>query len=186
LCQVILIGSTILASWMGMQLVHEFGHIVGAWLTGGQVTRVVLWPLSFSRTDIGNNQSPLVVAWAGPVVGIVMPLLLWIVARRIRMPGAFVLRFFAGFCLIANGLYIGLGSFGRVGDCGEMLRYGSAVWQLWLFGAVTAPLGLFLWHRQGTCFGLGAAQASVSPTTTFIVLGACVALLMLGIVIDGR
>jgi hypothetical protein len=160
-------GSTIVASWLGMQTVHELGHVLGAWLTGGQVTRVVLWPLGFSRTDVGNNMRPLVVAWAGPIVGIVLPLLLWAIAWAIRMPGAFVLRFFAGFCCIANGLYIGLGSFGRVGDCNEMLRYGSVSWQLWLFGAVTAPLGLALWHRQGALFGLGAPEGRVSPTVGY-------------------
>src|SRR5690242_561976 len=117
--QAVLIGSTIVGSWLGMQAVHEVGHMLGAWLTGGHVTRVVLWPFGFSRTDVGNNLHPLVVAWAGPIAGVLMPLSLWIVAAAVRMPGAFLLRFFAGFCLVVNGLYIGLGSFGRVGDCNE-------------------------------------------------------------------
>jgi hypothetical protein len=37
----VLILSIVLASWLGMQVVHEFGHVVGAWLTGGQVSQVV-------------------------------------------------------------------------------------------------------------------------------------------------
>jgi hypothetical protein len=75
-----------------------------------------------------------------------------------RLSFAFVLRFFAGFCLVANGLYIGLGSFGRVGDCGEMLRHGSPPWHLWLFGAITVPAGFWLWHGLGPAFGLGISE----------------------------
>src|SRR5438105_14300049 len=108
-----------------MQAVHESGHVLGAWLTGGRVLRVVLHPLTISRTDLADNPHPLIVVWAGPVVGVAIPLLLWLIFAATRLPAAFVVRFFAGFCLIANGLYIGVGSFGRIGDCGEMLRHGS-------------------------------------------------------------
>jgi hypothetical protein len=31
----LLAGSTLLASWLGMQAVHEAGHVLGAKLTGG-------------------------------------------------------------------------------------------------------------------------------------------------------
>lgn len=68
--QTILIGSTLLGSWLGMQAVHELGHVAGAWLTGGRVERVVLHPLTISRTDLATNPHPLPVVWAGPVVSI--------------------------------------------------------------------------------------------------------------------
>jgi hypothetical protein len=184
--QILLIVSTLLGSWLGMQAVHESGHVLGAWLTGGRVDRVVLHPLTISRTDLAHNPNPLVVVWAGPVLGVVIPLLLWGVAAAVRMRGAFVLRFFAGFCLLANGLYIGVGSFARVGDCGEMLRHGSAVWQLWLFGLLTAPFGLWLWNRQGPHFGLGRARGQVSRGVTCACLVVCAAVLILGFVVDGQ
>jgi predicted Zn-dependent protease len=47
-----LIGSTVVGSWLGMQAVHELGHVLGAWWTDGDVSRVVLHPLSISRTDL--------------------------------------------------------------------------------------------------------------------------------------
>jgi len=142
--QLILIGSTILGSWLGMQAIHEAGHVLGARLTGGRVERVVLHPLTISRTDLAENPRPLVVAWAGPVFGATAPVLLWAAARLLRMPGAFVLRFFAGFRLLANGLYVGVGSFEGIGDSGDLLRHGAPIWHLRLFGAVTAPFGLWL------------------------------------------
>jgi hypothetical protein len=184
--QVVLILSMLLGSWLGMQAVHESGHVLGAWLTGARVARVVLYPLTISRTDLAYNPDPLLVVWAGPVVGAAAPLLLWGAAVTSRMPGVYVLRFFAGFCLLANGLYIGVGSFDRVGDCGVMLRHGSEPWQLWLFGLATAPLGLWLWHRQGPHFGLKPAKGRVSPGLAYGTLAVCMALLVLGFVVDGK
>ena len=184
--QFILIGSTLIGCWLGMQAVHELGHVLGAWATGAEVRRVVLSPTTISRTDVVNNARPLIVAWGGPVVGVALPLLFGALARLARLPGEFLLRFFAGFCLIANGLYIGLGSFGRIGDCGELLRHGAAAWQLWLFGVLTAPIGLALWHGQGASFGMGAAQGQVSRSATYASVVVCVALLVLGFAIGGE
>jgi peptidase M50B-like protein len=186
--QIILIGSTIIGSWIGMQVVHELGHVIAAWVTGAEVKRVVLTPTTLSRTDVVNNLHPLIVAWAGPIVGAALPVVLWVLAQLARLPGAFVFRFFAGFCLIANGLYIGLGSFGGVGDCGEMLRYGSPPWLLWLFGAVTAPIGLALWNRQGMHFGLGVgvAHGQVSRSVAYTTFAVCLVLLVVGFAVDGQ
>lgn len=184
--QIILIASTLVASWLGMQAVHESGHLLGAWLTGAQVSQVVLYPLTISRTDLSHNPSPSVVVWAGPVIGVTVPLLLWAAAAVCRLPGAFVLRFFAGFCLLANGIYIGVGSFNRVGDCGDMIRSGSESWQLRLFGLVMAPLGLWLWHRQGSHFGLGSNPELVRPGAAYGPLLACAMLLVLGLFVGGR
>jgi hypothetical protein len=143
-----------------MQAIHELGHVLGAVLTGGRVKRVVLSPLTISRTDLSENPHPLFVAWAGPLFGAATPLLLWVAAfgavkhsfARLRH----FLQFFAGFCLLSNGLYISLGSFHHIGDSGDLLHFGSPIWNLWLFGAVTTPLGLFLWHKMGPRFGLAA------------------------------
>jgi hypothetical protein len=179
-----LIVSVLLSSWLGMQAVHESGHVLGACLTGGRVARVVWHPLTISRTDLSHNPRPLFVVWAGPVFGALLPLALWGVAAG--LPGAFVLRFFAGFCLIANGAYIGGGSFDRIGDCGEMLRHGSGLWQLWLFGAVAVPAGLWLWHRQGPHFGLGPAEGRVSIGVTFASLAVCFLLVALAFAVGGE
>ncbi|HOB76642.1 MAG TPA: hypothetical protein PKG54_19200 [Phycisphaerae bacterium] len=161
--QVLLIISTILFSWFAMQVVHELGHVVGAWCSGGTVARVILHPWAFSRTDLSDNPHPLLVAWFGPVVGIVLPLILFAAARALRLPGWYILRFFAGFCLIANGAYLGAGSFEGAGDAGDLLRLGTPRWILWVFGVLTASAGLWLWHRLGRYFGLGPAPCRIHP-----------------------
>jgi len=183
--QVVLVGSTVLASWLGMQAVHECGHVLAALLTGGEVKRVVLHPLTISRTDLGLNPEPLLVVWAGPAYGVLFPFALWGAVTAVQMPGSFVVRFFAGFCLIANGAYIAVGSFDRIGDCGEMLRHGSQMWQLWLFGAITIPGGLWLWHRQGAGFGLGSADGCVDLRVAYGTLVAFLLLVVIGYSVGG-
>ncbi len=176
-----LIFATLLASWLGLQAVHEAGHVAGAYLTGGRVQRVVLHPLTISRTDLAQNPRPLLVAWGGPVFGAAFPLLLWGLAAAGRLPEAFLLRFFAGACLVANGCYLGFGLIDRVGDCGDLLRAGAPPWHLVAFAAVAVPAGLWLWHGQARHFGLGPEAEPVRLRTVWLSVGALAALVALGL-----
>ncbi len=184
--QVILIASTLLGSWFGMQAVHELGHVIGAGISGGKVAKVVLHPLTISRTDLAENPVPLLVVWAGPIFGVIAPLVPWVIVAWLRFKGAFVMRFFAGFCLIANGTYIAAGSFQGIGDCGDMLRNGSPMWQLWLFGAITIPTGLWLWHKQGIHFGLGAARGQVNVAVAWWCFAGCAVLIAIALWVGGQ
>ena len=71
-----------------------------------------------------------------------------------RWKGDYLARFFAGFCLIANGVYLGIGAFQGDGDAGDLLRMGTPKWCLWLFGLIAVPLGLF--------FGTDSARTSAA------------------------
>ncbi|MEX2174157.1 MAG: M50 family metallopeptidase [Pirellulaceae bacterium] len=173
--RILLITSAGLLAWLGMQAVHELGHVLGAWATGGTVERVVLHPLAISRTDLGHNPQPLVVAWAGPVVGILLPLGMWICLALARAPLAWLARFFAGFCCLANGLYIGAGSLQKVGDAGDLLRHGSPIALLWLFGLAVAPAGLAIWNGLGRHFGFGGDAPPISKAVAWGCAAALVA-----------
>lgn len=153
---------TAIWSWFAMMIVHELGHVIGAVATGGRVTRVVLEFASFSRTDVDPNPNPMAVVWAGPLIGVMLPLLVWLGVRSAWREGGVLLRFWAGICLIANGAYIGVGSLERVGDAGDMLRLGSPAWVLWVFGAVCGVAGLALWNGLGKRMGFarGGQRAS--------------------------
>jgi hypothetical protein len=59
------------------------------------------------------------------------------------------LQLFAGFCLIANGVYLGVGWIDNAGDAGDLLRRGTPVWVLVGFGLLASGGGLYLWHRLG-------------------------------------
>ena len=99
----------------------------------------------------------------------------------LKMQEAFLLRFFAGFCLVAIGAYLGIGSFFAVGDAGDIVRRGSPIWTLWLFGAICVPIGLLLWHGLGPHFGLGPAPRPVSRHAVTKTVTACVLLVILGL-----
>lgn len=107
--QIILIATFIPFCWLAIQVVHETGHVLLARITKGEVTKVALHPLIMSRTDLAENPHPLAVVWGGPLLGSILPLLACFVAFLIRIPCVYLFRFSAGFCLVANGVYIGTG-----------------------------------------------------------------------------
>jgi hypothetical protein len=182
--QGVLFVLTLLLSWLLMQIVHELGHMTAAWVTGGRVVHVVLRPLAISRTDMNPNPRPLAVAWGGPVIGSALPLAIWLLTKISRRKVPF-LQFFAGFCLVANGAYIGIGPFQRIGDCNDLLRYGSPIWLLWLFGVLATALGLWLWKGAPSYFDSEQAGSEVlrSAMVTTVVL---VVVALLEIVLSPR
>lgn len=137
------------ASWYLMMLVHEVGHALGAWVSGGGVRRVVVPLVGFSRTDVEPNPHPLLVVWAGPMVGSLLPLGIWSIflgARRASSHAGKFAAFFAGFCLAANGAYLLGGAISPVGDVADMVRHGTARWVVGLVGVVLLGAGLWVWH----------------------------------------
>jgi hypothetical protein len=100
---------------------------------------------------LSHNPHPLVVAWAGPV----LPLAAFGIAAA-KMPGAYLLRSFAGFSLVANGAYLGAGS------------------------------GLLLWHRLGPHFGLGEGRGRVSRAAAVVTLVLLALVVSLELVLGGE
>lgn len=166
--QVLLIVSFLALSWLGFMVVHESGHILVGWATGASLSQVTLHPLQISWSTFSPNPHPQLVAWGGPILGAALPLLLLGVARTFRAPGIYLFRFFCGFCLIANGVYMLIDAFDRGGDAGTLLHEGAASWQIILFGLVAAPLGFWFWHGLGPHFGLGSARGRVSRSAVFV------------------
>ena len=184
--QIVLVGTFLGFSWLAMQAVHELGHVIGAAASGGTVNKVVLYPTAISRTDVRPNPHPLVEVWSGAALGAILPLIAFLAAAMLRCPGLYLFRFFAGFCLVANGVYLGLGSFQGIADAGELLMHGAARWQLVLFGIATVPLGLYLWHGQGRHFGFGEARGKVSRAATVVSLSLFVVVVVVEMLIGSR
>lgn len=184
--QLIFILSLLCGSWLAMMGIHELGHVLGGIFTGGSISRVVLHPLSFSRTDLSINPAPALVVWAGPLLGVLLPVLLWLVGRLLRVPFVLLLQFFAGFCLIANGAYIAGGAWDGVGDCGVMLQTGTPVWVMWGFGLLTVPAGFWLWHRLGSFQDWWRHPERVSEQSAWLMLLAVAALIVLLVCFSAR
>ena len=171
--QVTLIISILCLSWLGMMIVHEFGHVLTAWMSGERVFKVVLHPLAISRTDTSHEKHPLLVIWGGAVLGSLVPVCVWVLVKAFRLRFGYLFQFFAGFCLIANGCYLGVGTFFHVGDAGDLARYDCPRWLMLLFGLICVPTGLFLWNGLGPQFGLGEAGGKVDHKAALATLASC-------------
>ena len=133
-------------SWLSIMILHECGHVINGWLSGAQLVQVVLPPCGFSRTDFAANPHPLFVAWGGAIWGCLLPLAILAAICIASARYAYLTRWFAGFCLIANGAYLAAGSFRGAGadDGSVILQEGGTQWQLLLFGIPAVVLGLYL------------------------------------------
>lgn len=142
--------AAVIASWYGMQLLHEVGHILAASLSGGRVKALHMPLFGFSRTDVHPNPHPTRVVWAGPIFGALAPLsLLPIVIKAVHPRKHHPIRrlytFFCGFCLIANGGYLFGGAIMPVGDVSDMLRLGINRYAIAAVGLPFIIAGLALW-----------------------------------------
>jgi hypothetical protein len=123
--RVLLILVFLYGSWLAMMAVHEFGHVLHAWISGGRVARVYFCPWDFSRTDLSTNPHPQFVAWGGAVWGSILPLGVYLLVRKLWPAVSKGFLFFAGFCLVINGVYLGIGWTVRGGDGATLLHYGA-------------------------------------------------------------
>lgn len=134
----------LLASWCVMVLTHEIGHLLGGWLGGGTLVECDLAPWRLSYSFHNPDTSPKLTLWAGPLVGVVVPLL---VAMTVRHRWSW---FIADFCLLANGIYLALAALSgdRLLDTPRMLAAG--VHPLWivLFCSVAICVGYFRFRKD--------------------------------------
>jgi hypothetical protein len=172
--------------WYLMMAVHEGGHALATMLLGGTVERIILHPLAISQTVRSGSCSPLADCWAGPLRGAALPLAARLAARRWCPCAAAALRLLAGFCLLANGAYLGLGWIGDSGDAGEILADGGSRWSLILFGLVAVGSGLLLIDGGQRTLGFGAQGRPVTARRAALMVAAVLALTALGVVLGPR
>lgn len=163
--QIVFLLSVVGLCWLGMMAVHELGHVIGALSSGGRINRVVLHPAAISRTDVQPNPAPVLAVWAGPLLGSLLPVTGLLFLRRVSFYRSLAM-FFAGFSLIANGAYIGVGCLEGIGDAGEMLRHGTPVGIMLIFGICAILWGLWLWHRLGSPRTLVSLSENGIPPAT--------------------
>ena len=137
---------TLAISWYPFMCIHELGHCISAKINRGSIESVTLVPWRFSQTVIRDSRNPLMDAWMGPVIGVILPLLIWLICKK-HPKMDFYSTLFAGFCLLANGLYIGIGWIDKIGDCGDILKHQGNTPSMLFFGILTVIPGFLLWHR---------------------------------------
>jgi hypothetical protein len=95
-------------------------------------------------------------------------MIIWAVAWGFRTPLLYLWRFFTGFCLVANGVYVGFGPNSSGLDTETMLRHGSTRGIMLAFGIPAVLLGLRLWHGSGQHFGLGDPDGRVDTRAVVV------------------
>jgi hypothetical protein len=184
--QVTLVLSTLALCWLWMMIVHELGHVVLAWTCGETVSRVVLYPFAISRTDATHDKHPLLVIWGGPLLGSLIPLGGLLATKLLRSRFVYLCQFFAGFCLIANGAYLGVGCFSSIGDAGDLVRAGCPQAVMVVFGIVCAATGLWLWNGLGPNFGFKEAKGKVDRTAALGTLALLLITALIEFLADSR
>ena len=122
---------------------------LGAYEAEGVDVRFAAAP-GFGNAPNGLFDGSTDVAWGGPIWGSLIPLAAYGLAGLRRWRSRRLLCFFAGFCLLVNGLYIGVGWTTAAGDAGALLRHGASPWVMAVGGLTAAAAGLYLWHRLGS------------------------------------
>ena len=171
----VLIVTWLTFCWFAMQLLHELGHLVAAKLLGVTVVQFHFGLLTVSHTmldETGQSQATLfAVTWAGPMIGMILPFAIWGTIAWLRVREAFLARFLAGFCLVANGCYLLGGLFfpadGYI-DSSVLLAHGAMRWQIVAVGIIGIVTGFLLWNRQGHHFGIGQSPRPVRWRTVAV------------------
>jgi hypothetical protein len=93
---------------------------------------------------------------------------------------------FAGFCLLANGLYIGWGTVDPAGDAREMIRLGVPRGLMFAFGLLATLSGLWLLDRVSPMLGFGDRPKRIRTNDVAWVITAAAIVWIVGMVFGNR
>jgi hypothetical protein len=161
-------------SWYASLAAHEFGHAAVAAATGSTRIDIHLPLLGFSHTQRSPDSHALLTTAAGPVLGSVFPLAVWLLVRGVRPKAARVPQFWAGFALVLNGAYIAGDAFLLGGDGAQLDRAGVPFWLSLTCGSLAVASGLHVWH----CLGKTARAATEIASTTIQASLVCAIILL--------
>lgn len=131
------------ASWCVMTFTHEAGHVVAGWAAGGTLVEADLAPWGLPHSSFDPDPHPLVTLWGGPILGVLVPLAVALVARRTWA------WFVAYFCLLANGSYLAVAwlTGERYLDTARLLEHGAHPALVAAYCAATIGVGYVGFRR---------------------------------------
>ena len=156
--------------WLAMMLFHEMGHVLAAWATGGQIVSLELRPGWLSHTLVQPNPQPGLVLWSGFLAGWLAPQMTWPLWKIDRGLFGPVLRAWAGFCLLAGGVYLAVGGGEKLADTGQLVACGWPLAALIVSGTVVAAIGY--WRSRSAWIAI-AQTISKHGATWQVAAGWC-------------
>jgi len=165
---------------------HEFGHALGHWLSGGSVTAIVmLAPLPAGYVK-GAGGVHFMSVWGGVTFGSLVTLAPLLTARCLspRSPVRFAALMAAAFCLGHNALYLFVGSIAPFADASNMIGLGASRWLLFLLSLPLLVGFIFILTSAVQAVGLSPAD-SVWKRIAVVEAGLllCPALMLMGALI---
>ncbi|MEJ5258649.1 MAG: M50 family metallopeptidase [Anaerohalosphaeraceae bacterium] len=151
------------------KFLHEIGHALGAWSTGGTVHGVVIHPFSWSYAIIVSPRNDIT-TWAGSVLGSLFGILITLSVFKWRSGRLLIPLLVGPVACLCNGSYLVLGSVFHLAGDGSILaaRYAPA-------GAVAAVgllmlcAGMLLAVLIIPELGFGAADGIVHRTAVLAI-----------------
>lgn len=158
--RVLKVGLLLVLSWCAMTMTHEAGHLIGGWTSGGTLKDADLCPWHLPYSIFEPNPNPLLTLWAGPILGVAVPLLAASLIRRSE--GWFV----GWFCCLANGLYLAIAwwSGEQYLDTTQLLNHGAHPVSIAAYCALTISTG-YVGFRKSVLMVLAGSQAKVNEPT---------------------
>lgn len=132
-----------------MTFTHESGHLIGGMICGATLTDFDLAPWRMPYSLHSPDPHPLITLWAGPILGVAIPLAIAGVSQRRWV------WFIGDFCLIANGSYLALAwlSGDRFLDTPRLLDAGTHPAIIVVYCVLTIGIG-YVWLRADCIYYL--------------------------------
>ena len=149
--------------WVFGIVLHELGHAIAMWVTGGIVDRITIAPFSWSYTYYESTPKyPQLTTWSGVLIGAAIGLIVLLGIRKNTTP--YLIPFiFLGFSPLLNGggYYIVDTFISNQGDAFSLLQSGVPKYVVLGVGLLLLAMGVYVViinvHRVG-----------ITPKDTFI------------------
>ena len=135
-------------TWLSSMFVHEMGHVLSGWLSGGEFRYIDVYPFHFSTTILQPNPHPALVTWSGLLLGWGVPLLTIPLWKAQRASVGAILQSWSAYCWLAFGAYLALAAGESLSDTGQLLTEGWPVALLVGMGAMVAIIGYLIGRRS--------------------------------------
>jgi hypothetical protein len=152
------------------KVLHELGHVIAYWTTGGTVEYIIIHPLSWSHCIPGSvSEYPNFTIWGGVVFGTIIGLMLVALVWRWRGPYV-MLSFMTGVvACLHNGFYLIFSCLAESrGDAMSLIYGGTSKAVVIAAGLLIFGIGLIL---AGMCLRLIGIRSSDGVKSRILVLG---------------
>lgn len=135
----LLIQGSFLLAHPTAELLHELGHALPVWFTGGTIDAIIVHPLSWSYTQYGTTPVyPVLSTWSGSLFAFVTSTVLFLLAWRWWRPVLAPLLLLGVLGGVDNGIYL----LGSLGDPAQLIELGQPAWLVRGVGLLLLLAGL--------------------------------------------